>query len=364
MYQTPQPYTPVAPYEAPRRVRRRFPRFLGVLVPLVFFAFMFFGFSYLASPEPDVHVQPGIAATSVDGHDVVLVPYERHGARGMFQLMAKDMFQVRLAAADPATGAVLWDTQLSDELIWNASVLAAGAKYAYLATDSGLVVVDLHGGAIVAQGDKVTGLGGQFVAAPSAYGYDAASHRVVAMNADGAVLAIPLDDLVAAPADQATAAAWAGALSTRTSLPTTPSTAAKAALGSDGRIELRERPGAPGGVLVRVAADGTETPAGVTVFHGAAIVLDGGNAAGSASGHVLVRHKRSVNDTGTALSAVSLATGVVTGSLDVTSAPDRAVTLPGGSTAVAAGDQVVALGADGRVTALHIGATDFFGSPS
>ncbi|MET1075331.1 MAG: hypothetical protein ABWY11_21975, partial [Umezawaea sp.] len=64
MYQSPQPYTPVAPYETPRRVRRRSPRLLVALLPLAFVAFMVFGFSYLVSPEPDVHVQPGVAAAS------------------------------------------------------------------------------------------------------------------------------------------------------------------------------------------------------------------------------------------------------------------------------------------------------------
>jgi hypothetical protein len=293
----------------------------------------------------------------------VLVPYERHGARGMFQLMVKDMFQVRLAAADPTTGEVLWDAQLSDELIWDAQVLAAGEKYAYLATASGLMIVDLHDGSVVAQGSGVEGLGGSYVAAPSAYGYDAANKRVLAMNATGAVLALPLDAVAATPTDQATTAAWVATLSAR---PTHKSTSAsKAALGADATVELRPRPGGgPGSVLVRIAADGTETQVGDAAFHGATIVLDGETAAGAASGHVLVKHNRSVNDTGSELSAVSLSTGAVTGSLAIDSSPEGAVTRADGTTVVAAGDVLATTGTDGRVVAVAVGRTDFLGNPS
>jgi len=369
MYQSPQNYTPQpygqsAPYEMPKpaRRRRRKAPFL-LLLPLLFFGFMFFGFSYLVSPEPSVEVKAGVGFAAVNGRQVVLAPYERHGARGMFQLMAKDLFQVRLAAADPATGEVLWDVQLSDELIWDADVLAAGDRYAYLATSSGLMVVDLHDGSIVSQGSGVEGLGGAYVASPAAYGYDAANRRVLAMNATGAVLALPLDATAAVPTDQATTAAWIGTLSGR---PTHKSaTANKAALGADATVELRPRPGGgPGSVLVRIGADGTEAQVGEAAFHGATIVLDGESAAGAASGHVLVKHNRSVNDTGVELSAVSLTTGAVTGSLALDSSPERAVTRADGTTVVAAGGVLATTGADGRVTAVPIGATDFLGNPS
>jgi hypothetical protein len=368
MYQSPQPFTPqpysaAAPYEMPRPKRRRRKGPFLLLLPLLFFGFMFFGFSYLVSPEPDVEVKPGVGFATVNGRQAVLVPYERHGARGMFQLMAKDMFQVRLAAVDPATGEVLWDAQLSDELIWDARVLAAGEKYAYLATGSGLVVVDLHDGSVIAQGSGVEGLGGSYVAATSAYGYDAANKRVLAMNATGAVLALPLDAVAATPTDQATTAAWVATLSTR---PTHKSTSAhKAALGADANVELRPRPGGgPGSVLVRIAADGAETQVCDVAFHGATIVLDGELAAGAASGHVLVKHNRSVNDTDSELSAVSLSTGAVTGSLAIESSPDGAVSRADGTTVVAAGDVLATTGPDGRIVAVAVGATDFLGNPS
>ena len=123
MYQTPPQYSPVTPYETGRTVRFRVPLLLPLL-PLVLFAALFFGGSYALSPEPEVEMQAGFAFAEVDGRDVVLAPYSRHGVRGMFQMMTQDLFQVRLAATDPASGEVLWDTQLSDGLAWEASVLA------------------------------------------------------------------------------------------------------------------------------------------------------------------------------------------------------------------------------------------------
>ncbi|GLZ37800.1 PA2928 family protein [Actinokineospora sp. NBRC 105648] len=364
MSHLPQSYTPVAPYETPRRARRTFrvpPGFL-LLIPLVLFAFLFFGVSYLVTPEPDVEVHPEVGAVSLDGREVLLVPYDRHGARGMFQLMAKDMFQVRVAAADAVTGEVLWDKQLSDELIWEADVLAAGTRYAYLATDDGLIVLDLRDGSIVARGDGVAGLGGSFVAKPAAYGYDPEGRRVLAMNADGAVLEIPLDSTTATPVDEATTAKWAKSLSVTRSKSTPSATATKAELSPGARVELRERPS--GSLLVLVGENGQETPLGTTVFHGAHVVVNGKAAAGASSGYVLVEHSRSVNDKEDVLSAISLDSGAVVGSLTTDSAPERAVTLPSGATVVATHGQVVVVAADGKITALPVGSTDFFGSPS
>ncbi|GAA0642704.1 hypothetical protein GCM10010174_76730 [Kutzneria viridogrisea] len=345
-------------------IRRRAGLSLLLLPPLLF-CFLFFGLSYLVAPEPDITVQTGIGSATVDGRDLVLVPYERHGPRGMFQLMTEDMFQVRLAATDPATGKVRWDTQLSDRLVWEATVLAAGQRYAYLATDSGLAIVDIRDGSIAARGDGVAGLGGSFVAKRSAYGYDARRHRVVAMNADGTILAIPLDTLVAKPTEE-DATTWASTLAPDRARITSPgATASQATLGSGERVEVRARPaGAPGRVLVRVTADGRAIPIGGAVFQQAAVVVDGPRAVGDGAGSVLVAHNRSVNDTGAALSAVSLATGAVTGSLTVDSAPAKAIALPGGGTVLATRETLVVLGADGHLTASRIGATDFFGNPT
>ncbi|RKT55792.1 PA2928 family protein [Saccharothrix australiensis] len=367
-YQTPQPYQvpslhqPVAPYETPR-VRRRAP--LLLLLPTLLFAVLFFGGSYLLAPEADVRVQPDPGVASVDGRDVLLVPYERHGARGMFQLMARDMFQVRLAALDAASGDVRWDTQLSDELVWQASVLASGQRYTYLATDGGLVVLDLADGSTVAEGDGVEGLGDAFVAARWAYRYDPDNRRVVVMNGHGGVLTIALDTAAATPADPRTAATWAGVLSER-ALPTTPPGPVTAADVPDGRVELRPRPGgAPGHVLVRTGPGGGPEPVGDVVFHGAGLVVDGTAAAGFPTGHVLVVHSRDLNDRERSISAVSLATGRVTGSVPIDSTTfSRATARGDGTAAVGVGSAVVLLTPDGRLTARPVGTTDLFGNAS
>ncbi len=363
LHQTPQAYYPVAPYEVPRRKLRRLP-FL-FLIPIVLFATLFFGGSYLVSPEPDIEVQPGIGFATVSGRDAVLVPYDRHGPRGMFQLMFQDMFQVRLAARDAGTGDLLWDTQLSDDLIWEASVLASGDRYAYVATDSGLVVLDLANGAKVAERDGIEGLGQSFIAARWAYRYDATNRRVVAMGGDGQVRLITLDTATASPADPATAAQWAPQLTERTqSRPG--NTVSRAKLG-DQLVALAARPGGgPGHLLVRMAPDGEATPIGDTVFQQASIVVDDAEVpAGSATEHLLVVHNRAVNDTTKALSAVSLATGEVTATIPIESTSfGTPVMSPRGVTAIGVGPTVAELTPDGRLTALPVGSADFFGNPS
>jgi hypothetical protein len=356
MYQNPPRYQPgPPPVQTPTpRPRRRVVPLLAVIVAL------FFGGSYLVAPEPDVRVLPGIAFAEVAGRDVVLVPYERHGGRGMVQLLTQDLFQVRLAAADAVTGEVLWDTRLSDGLVGKAAVLAAGRRYAYLTTDPGLAVVDVADGTVVADGDGVPGLGS---AAPAAY--DPEGRRVLAMNATGDVLAIGLDQTAAVPVDAPTTAAWAGRLSAGP-VGGAAATAEEAAAGpgSPDRIALRDLPfGIPGRELVRVTPNGLRIPVGGTTFSGARLVVDGGTAVGAATGHVLVEHRRSASDTGTALSLVAVDTGQVTGSLEVGSPVERAVAGPDGVAAVAARAVLAVVRGDGRIVRVDVGATDFFGSP-
>jgi hypothetical protein len=320
-------------------------------LPLLFIGFMLFGVSYWALPEPDVEVQPGIGTTKVGSRDIVLVPYARHGTRGMFQLIFRDMFQVRLAAADPSTGEVLWDTQLSDELIWEASVLAAGEQYVYLASDSGLAVLNVRDGSRVE-------LSAPLVTARAAYGYDAETRQVMALSTQGAVLAIRLDALNAAPAEPQLAAAWAQKLSAERPVTSSPTaTASSAKLGDGEQLKLRQH--ALGSVLVRVAANGQETPVSGNVFNRAALVVDGTAAVGGQ--YALIKHAVSVNDAGTVLTAVSLETGAVTGSVTADN-PERAVPLPNGTTAVVTRSGFITVGADGHLTALPIGASDFFGN--
>lgn len=359
MYQNPPLYAPGPPV-VHATVRRRRSLIVMLLLPFLVFGLAFFGGSYAIAPEPDIEVLPGFAFVDTD---VLLVPYERHGARGMFQTMTQDLFQVRLAAVDTATGETLWDTQLSDQLVWAASVLAGGRQYAYVATDSGLAIVGMADGAVVAEGAGVAGLGEAYLAARSAYAYDPAGRRVMAMNAAGDVLAIPLDQTKAAPVDAQTAAAWSGRLSAEPEgLPE--ATAQEAQTPGGERIVLRELPFAGlGKELVRVTADGRPIAVGGTAFQGAGLVVAGGVAVGGASGHALVQHLRSINETGLALSMVLLDNNQVTTTLLVEHAVVHAVIGQDGTAAVATGPDLV-LARDGQLTRVDVGATNFFGSPS
>lgn len=364
MYQNPPLYAPGPPV-APRSPAPKPRRSLIVLLlmPFVFFGLVFFGGSYAIGPDPDVEVQPGFAFVDAG---VLLVPYERHGNRGMFQLMTQDLFQVRLAAVDPATGESLWDTRLSDEIIWEASVLAGGRQYAYLATDSGLAIVSMADGTVVAQGAGVAGLGEAFLATRGAYAYDPDGRRVLAMIAGGEVLAIPLDQAKAVPVDAQTAAAWSGRLSAEPVVEGPPSSTAQEAAVTPGgeRVELRELPFAGlGKELVRVTPEGRRITVGGTVFPGAQLVVAGGVAVGGTAGHVLVQHQRSINDTGTALSMTQLENNQVTATLPVEHDVVRAVIGQDGTAAVATGRELV-LVRGAQLTRVDVGATNFFGSPS
>lgn len=366
MYQNPPLYAPGPPVVSRPEPRRRRSLIVMLLLPFLLFGVMFFGGSYAIAPEPDIEVLPGFAFVDAGGREVLLVPYERHGARGMFQTMTQDLFQVRLAAIDPASGEPLWDTQLSDQLVWVASVLAGGGKNAYLATDSGLAIVAMADGSVVAEGADVAGLGDAFLAARSAYAYDPDGRRVMAMTATGTVLAIPLGQTKAAPVDAPTAAAWSGRLSAEQAPDAPPEATAQEAVlpaGAD-RVALRNLPFAGlGQELVRITADGRRISVGGTAFQGASLVVSGGVAVGADTGHVLVQHQRSVNDTGIALSMVLPDNGLVTDTLTVEHAVIRAVIdSVSTTTAVATGPDLALVDSDGRFRRVDIGATNFFGS--
>jgi hypothetical protein len=107
MYQNPPRYVPGPAIQQPEPPAQRsllmrlLPRFVLVVVAG-------FGISYGVMAEPEITVLPGI--TYADG--VFQVPYERNGNRGLFQLLAQDGEQVRMAAVDATTGEVRADTRL------------------------------------------------------------------------------------------------------------------------------------------------------------------------------------------------------------------------------------------------------------
>ena len=357
MHQNPPRYAP----GPPRLTLPPKPR--GRVVPILFLLALItgglFGGSYAFSSEPDVRLLPGIAFAQVDGLDAVLVPYERHGTRGLYQLIAQDTAQARLAAVEATSGTILWDARLSDQLVRDASVLAAGQRLAYLATGSGLMIVDLADGSVVAEG-----LG--FASASRAFAFDAAGQRVLGLTAAGAVQAVGLDQTEATPVDAATAAAWAGRLSTEpgSAAPTIATGTEAAVAGSAERVALQDLPfGMPGSLLVRVTVDGLPIPVGGVAFVGGQLVIEGGAAVGTTTGHVLIEHRDTVEDRSTTLSVVTLDSGRIAGSVTVESPVDRALVGPNGMTAVVARDVLAVAHADGDVVSVDVGATNFFGTP-
>nr|WP_042193571.1 PA2928 family protein [Kibdelosporangium sp. MJ126-NF4]CEL20779.1 hypothetical protein [Kibdelosporangium sp. MJ126-NF4]CTQ98417.1 hypothetical protein [Kibdelosporangium sp. MJ126-NF4] len=380
-------WAPPGPYEVLRKPRRprRSPLFLA-LFPIAMVAFMVFGLSYLISPDPEVTLQPGAGFATVSGKEIALLPYQRSGTRGMFQMMTQDMFQVRLAATDLETGQVLWDVQLSDQLTWHARVLASGAWNTYVATDGGLVILDLATGDVLARDRDIQGLS-RPVTSRAAYGYDAAAKAVVAMNADGGLSTIALDAITATPAPPVVATAWAGKLSAGRSINTpTSSSGTEGVISGKDAVQLRPRTNAPGQSLARRAGDGSATPIGDAVFHEAQIPLTPlpGEAepegfptgrgptvaAGVPAGLVVVHHNRDINSTQRALSVVSLDTGQVTATLPTGTGSARALTSPGKRTLIyvrteddfATSDGLVVISPDGRASQVAVGHIDYFGN--
>lgn len=337
-----------------------------MLVVFALFGVVYFGGSYAASPEPDIDLRADVAFTRLDGQDVVVVQYTRMGLRGMAQSLLRDVTADRLTAISLGTGDALWDVQLADTRSGDAGVLAAGGRYAYVGSDAGLTIVRLDDGSVVARGADVAGLGGEYIARYSAYGFDVGRGAVVAMDAGGGLHTIRLDATRAEPADAATARAWRGKVSANGPSSTVDGAVAGAApVPGRGRVTLAVVDGVPG---ARLRLDGK--PLGDKVFHDAGIVLD--QAAGTAvgTGHVVVQHAKGINDDTTVLSVVSLATGVVTASTEIGAyAAGRAVTAPGGRAVVpvtadvADESDLVVVGADGGLRRIRVGMTDFWGSP-
>ncbi|ONI89299.1 hypothetical protein ALI144C_04925 [Actinosynnema sp. ALI-1.44] len=379
-------WAPPGPYEVrrERRVRFRRARFFA-LVPVVIVGFMLFGFSYLVTPEPDVTLQPGAGFAAVSGKEIALLPYQRSGKRGMYQMITQDMFQVRLAATELDTGHALWDVPLADKLSWQARVLASGSWNTYVVTDDGLVILDLTTGEILARDHGIQGLP-RPVTSRGAYGYDASAKAVVAMDADGGLRTIALDAISAVPASPEVVTAWAGKLSAKRPIGATSSSSGTEGLlpGGDA-VRLQPRGNAPGLSLVRRTGGGG-TPVGDAVFHEAQIPLTpppgeaepedfptgrrSTTAAGAGAGLVVVHHNRDVNSRDRALSVVSLRTGKVTATLPTGTGTARALTSPGNRTLIyvrapgdTAGEGLVVISPDGRATWVAVGSTDYFGNP-
>lgn len=394
-YGTPQ--NPAIPERAAKK--RRVFGWIKPLIPILGFALLFFGGSYVMTPEPDVEIQSGMAFATVNGADAVLVPYERTGSRGMFQMMFQDMFQVRITAVDLATGRQIWDVKLSDELIWDVEVIAVGRNNAYVATPDGLMVLALADGEILAEPDGIAGLEGNYVAAYAAYRFDPGANAVVAMDRDGRVHVIALDTLRANPADPRIADAWQGRLSAETgSVTVTGKAETEAFSGPDELLAMQPiQTGALATSLVSITLPGKTTPIGDAVFYEAELIIDQtrivagelitepvargwqdyeefyisddlGIAAGAPSGIVLVQHKETSGDGPTVLSSVSLKSGQVIDSVELYSDAGRCLVTEDGRMVLpvsgtdAYGDRMLAvIAANGTISTVAIGETNFFG---
>ncbi|GAA2786076.1 PA2928 family protein [Crossiella cryophila] len=376
------------PYEVQRSFRRR-KRNGGifVLVLFSFIGFMVFGMSYFASPYVSADAQKGVGYATVAEKEIALVPYRRSGSRGLFQMITQDTFQVRLFAVELDTGRRLWDTQLSSMPPgWQAKVITAGARNAYVATDGGLVILDLATGDILARDGDIQGLPNP-VTSSAAYGYDASSTSIVAMSADGGLRTIPLDTVVAAPAPPELARTWRSKLSPQR--PGTESTSGASSshgvLAGREKVELIPREDVPGLRLVRRTGNSGGTPIGETVFHEGRLLLtpppgevegkgfpdSSSSAAGTPAGLVVVQHLRDLNSRNYAVSVVSVQTGQVVATHPIGPGMNRVLTSPGKRTLLFAdgedsmlGDGLATIGLDGRINWFYLGTIDFFGNPS
>jgi hypothetical protein len=376
---------------------------------------------HLTAPDPQVTIQSGIGFAVRDGSEIALVPYDRTGSDGLIAEVTSDMFQVRLAAVDLASGELQWDVQLTDELGWNAAVVAAGETYAYLATDDGLTVLEVADGETAAEPGEITGLEGAQAVAGTAYAFDAGLGAVVALDVNGGLHTIALDTLEAVPADEATAATWSGRLFAEGTVPDIGGLTTTEALLADGKSTVRIEPtadGALGGTLAVDDPDGGSRALGTRVYYEAAIVVDqpslistasmqvevdeltedlmddmaaaggdpwagldelagiagltglGGTAAGAGSGHVLVEHRTEPGAEAYAMHVIALDSGRVTASFETADRLGRALTSPGGYTAVIAAPEddtwwsdLVIVAPGGSIDRVEFGATDLLGEP-
>jgi hypothetical protein len=345
-----------------------------IIVPSLGIGAIAVGGEYLTAPEPDIAVQSGIGFAAYDGADLALVPYDRNGSGDLISSMRHEMFEVRLAAVDLATGDSEWDVLLSEELSWKAAVVAAGEHYAYLATDDGLTILDLADGDVVTEPGDIPGFEGAQAVSGAAYAFDPGIGAVVALDVNGAVHTIALDALEAAPADADTTAAWSGLLFAEGSVPDIGGMTSTEALLADDEGSVRLEPTAAGALGSNLVLDGPEgqRALGNRVFYEAGIVLDqtvlvssftveidvdelidevledaaaagqqlwtglGTAAAGADSGHVLVEHRTEPGTESYAMHVIDAATGQVTASIATGSRLGRALTGPGGHTVVIA----------------------------
>lgn len=343
-----------------------------------------------------------VGYATVRDHPAVLAAYGRIGGAGSAPIGGGDRWQERLAAVSLQTGELLWDIQLHGKSGWDRAVLAVADGLAYIATADGLSIVAVEGGRIVAQNDRIPGLGNDYARAYAAYHVDPQTRAVVALTQTGDIVQIPLGTAEAEPAPDEVAAAWRGTLiadsapmrdATFEMIDVDPATTPKRmALPDGGALRLSRQTG----VLIREWPDGrsdlitrigdlgdpelvyeiVRTPAALataeqlaegtgmfTKHHSAARPL------GTVSGVVLVRGD-DPNDAGReSLRLIDVGSGetvAVVADLDdikrATATPDGDILIIATPAFDASSDnRLIVLRPDGRSVSTDLGLTDFWG---
>lgn len=156
-----------------------------------------------------------VAFTEIDDREVAVFAYVGDGPAGVLDLprYMREPKRERAAAIDTATREVLWDTPVVDYYgVQNPGVLAADERYAYLATERGLAIVETATGDVHAGIDEVEGIGEKRITDVSAYDYDEATDSVVVLLPGGEVRTIRVGEDTAATASATVTERWARAL--------------------------------------------------------------------------------------------------------------------------------------------------------
>lgn len=360
--------------------------------------------SVLAPSARDIEIASTSGIVDIDGEDVAVLVYQDSSRPGLFV----SGFQTRISAIRTSDGEQLWDQQLNDDLMGDAVVLAGDADLVYIGSDDGLVILDAATGAVRSQGLEIAGLGADAVLAASAYGYDAEANAVVALAGTGQVMQLPVGQEQATSADAALAGRWKDVLNAGPFYDDTVLVdQVELAVSGEGTTyevesvsEAVERD-----ALIATSADGravfrTELvdmsilPAtdigprrGVMLETGQFLDGDFGDIdeddiqaliekvmgtgpdgnmppapAGLGQGFLLVQHKESVNAELMALSSIDAETGRIVDTVEMKVDALRALTGPGGTTAVIAAapdawrpNTMVVLQPDGTLRTVEVG---------
>lgn len=331
-----------------------------VLVVIAFVAVFF------VVPGPVIHtaarVGPGIAFSTVDGRDVVVISYTDDAYAGLASFGGND---ARVTAIDLATGETVWERGI-DDTASAPTVLAAGDEYAYLLDFSELYVIDLADGSSVAHSEDIAGLE-DFDFFPAEIIYSRQQNAIMLGSGESPVLEIALDTLEAVESDKTTVGTWSCVLDWRghTYSYDMPEPVLVNSTSIEGGtlgfgLPTGAAPGTPGKRLSLVGAKGSSIAVGPETFVNGQFVAESvrneprpgacGTArskrnvfpvdetvpapVGISSGFAVVEHDVSARDGDRAISAVDTATGELLDSNTAEWGVTHARNIPSGGGAV------------------------------